>query len=288
MLIHAVSCYKRYVNTNQDFATGSDDGSKSLPAGRKADLIAVVTEKRQVTVADLADRFGVSVDTIRRDLDALDAEGLVIRTHGGAVSPSAPARPDSGIGVRRRVQAAAKETIGAIAAGLVEDGSTIMINAGTTALAVARHLKHHRGLTIATNNVMLPAEIDAEAYRNLYVFGGTVRANDLATIGPVVFTGAAGEDIDVRCELALIAVGGITSDAGYSTSNLAEAAMMRSMMTRANRVGVLIDSTKFDRRLFAQFAPLSAADYVITDKAPDADLSSALADAGVEILLPSE
>lgn len=195
-------------------------------------------------------------------------------------------KPDTGIDVRQRVQTAAKEAIGAVAAGLVEDGSTIMINAGSTALAVARHLKHHRGLTIATNNLMLPSQIDPEAYRNLYVFGGTVRPNDLATIGPVVFTDARGEEIDVRCELALIAVGGITSDAGYSTSNLAEAVMMKAMMQRANRVGVLIDSTKFDRKLFAQFAPLSFADYVITDQAPDDELSEALAVAGVEVLLP--
>jgi len=237
-------------------------------------------------VAELAEKFGVSVDTIRRDLDALDSEGLVIRTHGGAVSPSAPAKPDTSLDVRRRVQTEAKESIGTLAAGLVEDGSTIMINAGTTALAVARHLSKRRGLTLATNNLMLPAEIDPQVCRNLYVFGGTVRVSDFATIGPVVFGDTSGEEVDVRCELALIAVGGITSDGGFSTSNLAEAGMMRAMMQRANRVGVLIDSTKFGRKLFAQFAPLSFADYLITDKEPDPDLTRALAENGVTVLFP--
>lgn len=247
--------------------------------------MAAISADGQVTVAQLAERFGVSVDTIRRDLDQLDADGLVIRTHGGAVSPTALPKPDTGLDVRRRVQTEAKEVIGELAAGLVENGSTIMINAGTTALAVARHLRPRSGLTVATNNLLLASEIDPEVYRNLYVFGGTVRPNDYSTVGPIVF-GASGHEVDVRCELALIAVGGLTTDGGYSTSNLAEATMMREMMQRANRVAVLIDSTKFGRKLFAQFAPLGAADYVISEAAPAPEFALALHENGVRLITP--
>ena len=100
--------------------SASTDGSaRRLPAGRKADLAAYVAEQGQVTVANLAERFDVSPDTIRRDLDALDADGVLIRTHGGAISPQAVPRPDTGVDVRLRLQTAAKDQIGALAAGLV-------------------------------------------------------------------------------------------------------------------------------------------------------------------------
>ena len=91
-------------------AEGPKDGDRTtrLPAGRKADLAAYVAEMGQVTVSALADRFAVSSDTIRRDLDQLDAEGLLIRTHGGAVSTTTLPRPDTGLDIRMRLQIRAK------------------------------------------------------------------------------------------------------------------------------------------------------------------------------------
>ena len=149
-------------------AEGSQDGDRTtrLPAGRKADLAAYVAEMGQVTVSALADRFAVSSDTIRRDLDQLDAEGLLIRTHGGAVSTTTLPRPDTGLDIRMRLQIRAKESIGALAAGLVEDGSSLMLNGGTTVLALVRHLRYHRQLTIATNNLRIPFEISPEIFRD--------------------------------------------------------------------------------------------------------------------------
>lgn len=267
--------------------TDSVDAARRLPAGRKADLAAYVAEVGQVTVAQLADRFDVSADTIRRDLDQLDADGVLIRTHGGAVSLSAVPRPDTGLDVRVRLQAGAKEAIGAVAAGLVEDGSSLVMNAGTTTLALVRHLRDHRELTIATNNLRIPAEIAPQVYRDLYVFGGGVRASAQATVGPLSFRMApSGAELDIRPDLALVAVGAVHPESGYSTSNLAEAAMMGEMMDRAARVAVLADSSKLGRRLFAQVAALGRADYLVTDAAPPADLAAALDVAGVQVLTP--
>lgn len=261
------------------------DSPRRLPAGRKADLAAYIAEAGQVTVADLSERFSVSIDTVRRDLDQLHAEGAVVRTHGGAVAGDRERR-DQGLGVRLRLQAAEKDQIGALAADLVPNGSVVIINSGTTALALARQLRHHRDLTIATNNLMLPAEISPKAIRDLYVFGGSVRNITQATTGPVSFqvTPGAGE-VDVVCDLALIAVGA-ASDHGYSTSNLADAAMMTAMMNRATRVAVMADSSKFGRRLFAKIADLDAADYFVTDRMPEPEFADALRAAGVEIVCP--
>ena len=261
--------------------------SRRLPAGRKADLAAFVAEVGQVTVKRLADRFGVSSDTIRRDLDQLDADGLLVRTHGGAVSLASLPRTDAGLNVRLRLQTEEKETIAGLAADLVDDGSVILVNAGTTALALARQLCNHRDLTIATNNLRFPAEIAPEAFRDLYVFGGSVRAITQATTGPVAFQmGSREGDVDIQADLALVAVGAVSADGGYSTSNLGDAGMMSEMMARSRRVAILADSTKFGRRLFAQVADLDEADYLVTDQVPDAELAEVLAEAAVEIVTP--
>ncbi|GLZ01005.1 DeoR/GlpR family DNA-binding transcription regulator [Actinoplanes sp. NBRC 103695] len=261
------------------------DERRHLPAGRKAQLATYVAETGQVTVGELAERFGVSIDTVRRDLDQLSADGVLVRTYGGAVSNSTLARSDRAVDQRLSLQEQEKEKIAALAAELVQDGATIMINGGTTTLALARELRQHRDLTVATNNLLIPAALPPTAIRDIYVFGGAVRSLTLATIGPVSFRGApGGPDLDISCDLALIGVGAISADAGYTTSNLNEAAMMQEMISRAARVAILADSSKFGRRLFAQVSELGAADFLITDAPPPADLRDALAAGDVKVI----
>lgn len=264
----------------------SGTGRRRLPAGRKADLAAYVEQSGQVTVTELAEHFDVSIDTIRRDLDKLDRDGVLIRTHGGAVSAAQGQLKDRALDVRLHMQTAEKEKIARLAAGLIDDGAVVMINAGTTTLALARALRNHKDLTIATNNLRIPAEISPSAFRDLYVFGGAVRAITQATTGPVTFAmSPGGPDVDIRCDLALIAVGAV-DEAGYSTSNLGDAAMMSEMIQRAERTAILADSSKLGRRLFAQIAPLERVDYLVTDAAPGPRLSAALGQADVAILTP--
>ncbi|WP_253259205.1 DeoR/GlpR family DNA-binding transcription regulator [Subtercola boreus] len=260
-----------------------------LPAGRKAEIAAFVAESEQVTVAVLSERFGVSSDTIRRDLDQLDADGILVRTHGGAVSRSAMVVTEKKLDVRLQLHTTAKEKIGALAATLVDDASVIMINAGTTSLALARHLRDHRELTIATNNLRIPAEVSPKAVNDLYIFGGAVRFAGQSTIGPINFrvAGRSG-DLELRCDLALISVGAVSADVGYSTSNVGEAVMMGEMISRASRVAILADSSKFGPPLFAQVAELGTADYLITEEAPPPELAAALKRNGVQVLLPPD
>lgn len=264
-----------------------DDRPRNLPAGRKAQLAAFVADAGQVTVAELAERFKVSIDTVRRDLDQLAADGALVRTYGGAVSLSTAARADRAVDQRLALQEQEKEKIATLAAELVQDSSTIMINGGSTTLAVARRLGQHRDLTVATNNLLVPGALPVTAIRDIYVFGGAVRQLTLATIGPVSFRASGGADLDITCDLALIGVGAVAADAGFTTSNIAEAAMMQEMISRSARVAILADSSKFDRRLFAQVSELSAADYLITDIAPPEPLQEALTAAGVAVITPA-
>ncbi|PDQ34590.1 MAG: transcriptional regulator [Candidatus Lumbricidophila eiseniae] len=256
-----------------------------LPAGRKAELVSYLSEAEQVTVNQLAERFDVSRDTVRRDLHQLHKEGLVVRTHGGAVSVNAVAAAEKKLDVRMRQHPTEKDQIGALAATLVSDNSVLMLNAGTTTLSVVRHLSERRDLTIATNNLRIAAEISPNTVRDIYVFGGSVRLGGQATIGPVSLQFPGGRDLQLRCDLALISVGAVSARDGYSTSNLAEAIMMGEMMERAAKVAILADSSKFTQPLFAQIAELDHADYLVTDAKPPADLAHALKQAHVDVLI---
>jgi DeoR family fructose operon transcriptional repressor len=268
-------------------ALDKEDRQRRLPAGRKAQLAAYVAETGEVTVTALAERFGVSIDTIRRDLDQLSSDGVLVRTYGGAVSQSTLSRVDRTVDARLNMEKREKEKIAELAAALVEDGSVIMINGGTTTLALAKSLRNHHDLTVATNSLLVPPALAPTAVRDVYLFGGAVRTLTLATFGPVSFRAAGGSDLDISCDLALIGVGAVSAVAGYTTSNLAEAAMMREMISRATRVAILADSSKFGRRLFAQVCELGAADYLVTDSTPPPDLLDALLENDVELVTPA-
>lgn len=259
-----------------------------LPAGRKSELEAIVSSSGHVTVAELAEKFGVSADTIRRDLDALSSEGKVVRTRGGAMSKATTAWPELTVNVRQGVQNDAKERIAELAVRLISDSSSIILNAGSTGLAVARHLKGLRDLTVATNNILIPSAIDQACLRELYLLGGRVRIGSQATVGSLSLgLSPTGAPISIAADIALISVGAMSVDRGFSTGDPGEAQMMASMMERADLVALMVDSSKFEKRLFAEVGPLSAADYVITDVPPPAALADALAEAGVKVLAPS-
>ncbi|MCU1526425.1 MAG: transcriptional regulator [Frondihabitans sp.] len=264
--------------------TGS---ARRLPAGRKAEIVKHLTDVGQITVAKLAQHFEVSVDTIRRDLDQLDTDGLLVRTHGGAVAVSALPRDDRAVDVRLRMQTAEKEIIAGLTSKLIQHSAVIMLNGGTSTLAVARRLREQRDLTIVTNNLRIPAEVSPAVYRDVYVVGGSVRALTQTTNGPIVFQSpASGDRIEIKADLAIIGVGAVSQN-GYTTTNLGDAMIMAEMMSRSSQVAILADSTKFKRQLFAQIAELHHADWLVTDKYPPADLAAALDKANVEIVVPS-
>jgi DeoR family fructose operon transcriptional repressor len=260
-----------------------------LPARRKDELAAYVTEAGEVTVNELAEHFGVSVDTVRRDLDELAADGQLKRTHGGAVRNSPLSRMETSFTERISVRDAAKNRIGELAATLVEDGQTILLNGGTTPLAVLPHLAQRRNLTLVTNNLWAPGKVPPECARDVYLLGGTLRLTSQVTLGPVEFAGTSGSRSHrIHADIALISVGGVAAGLGYSTSNLQEARMMYEMMQSSRQVVVLADHSKFGRNAFAQVADLEVADILVTDAPVEAPIAEGLATAGVQVMVAGE
>lgn len=267
-----------------------DPSSAILPASRRAEVAAVVAKSGELSVAALATRFGVSQDTIRRDLDELHESGAVIRTYGGAMSPERMPKVEPGFDIRTRLNSQEKDSIGALAAGLVHERTSLFMNSGTTALAVARNFRPGLGLRIITNSLLLPSTVNPEAISEIYVVGGLVRLHAQGTTGPVT-SGLGvenGEQFDPHSDLAIIGVSGVSSDRGFLTTNVQEAKLAREMIDRSETVIVVADASKFGQTAFAHIAGLESADILVTDAAPPADLQKALTSAGVRVVRPDD
>lgn len=257
--------------------------SDIVPAGRRALIASYVADVGLATVTSLASRFGVSSDTVRRDLDLLASQGRVLRSHGGAMRVGGDAEPLRASD-QREVATPDKVAVGALAATLVRDDMVIMLNAGATTVALARHLVGRRGLTVVTNNLLIPPALPVDACRFAYLLGGEIRLSSQSTIGSVTRQ-LENSSLDIRCDLALVSIGGVTLEHGYSTGDLPEAMMMHEMMRRASKVAILADSSKIGRVLFANIADLAEADYFVTDRMPPPELLELLAESNVEVLV---
>jgi DeoR/GlpR family transcriptional regulator of sugar metabolism len=258
-----------------------------LPARRRADLLEFVQERGHATVGMLVEAFDVSGDTVRRDLQYLHEQGVLVRSFGGVVRRDDLARFEPPFVTRMRANSDAKAAIGALAATLVADLQTLIVNGGTTTLELARALKDKKGLTVVTNNLHLPGNISPDAVSQLHILGGQFRMRSFATLGPVELPDPQGGRTHAfHADLAFIGVGGVSDDGGFTGGDLRESSVIRQMAERAERVVVLADSSKFGRTAFAHIGELSIADVLITDTAPTAKLRAALAESGVQMLIP--
>ncbi len=260
-----------------------DEVSSNLPAARQTKLVELVMKRGQVSATELVSLFGVSRDTIRRDLTLLEERGLLVRTHGGAVRcerlvTSSITTLDSRMNVNRD----AKERIGRAAARLVRDRETLMLNGGSSIACFADELEDHRDLTIVTNSLNVPSILPQCAVRAVYVLGGAYIASAQVTVGFVGF--AAMPQISV--DTAVIAVSGLSAQ-GCSISKLEEAIATKEMMAACQRTILLADSSKFDVQAFAMVADYELVEYLVTDAQPEGSLAAALEEAGVKIVVAS-
>ena len=252
----------------------------SLPARRRFELIRLAKREGQLSIAQLSSQFGVSADTIRRDLDLLSMRGLVRRTHGGAVAADYLAQTECPPAQRNGVRTPEKTRIAKCAAELIKNGESLMLNGGSTTLLFASELSGRRDLTVVTNALGIPPSLPHHAVRDIVLLGGEYRPESNTTVGSIAFCGA----VPVNTDSAIVGVGGIAQD-GLYTSLLQDAAMTASMIARARRTIVLADFTKFGRRLLGHIASLDKIDILVTDAVPPKDLFRALVQLSVQVLI---
>jgi DeoR/GlpR family transcriptional regulator of sugar metabolism len=248
---------------------------------RKDDIARLVIEQGRVRVRDLAVRFGVSEVTIRKDLAALEQEGRVTRTHGGALVPGRD-RPEAAFDLRERLQQAEKARIGAAAAALVHDGDSIVMDASTTGLAVARRLGQIGGwsqLTVITNGLRIATELAGTQGITVLMTGGRVRWQAMSVVGDL--GGGLFERVNVQT--AFVGAAGFTLETGLSDATDEEAQIKRSMVAAARRVIAIVDHTKWHRVAFATFCATKDLDEVLTDDQAPADMVSDLRGLGIDV-----
>jgi DeoR family transcriptional regulator, fructose operon transcriptional repressor len=255
-----------------------------LPAKRHLELVELVRARGQMTVNELSSHFGVSGDTVRRDLDLLASQGLLKRTHGGAVAMDNLVHQDSTFMQRMSSRVPEKRRIARAASQLISDGETLLINGGSTTRLFAAELSSRRNLTIVTNNFTVPTTLAAECVRDVYVLGGQYKGDAQVTIGPVGFVSAGSITVDS----AVIGIGGITVQEGLTTTVLEEASVILGMINAARRTIVLADASKLGHSTFAQIAPLERIGILVTDEEPPSELAQALKEARVELIIAPE
>jgi DeoR family transcriptional regulator of aga operon len=255
--------------------------------------LRLVRNAGRASLADLAARLGVSEMTVRRDLDALQARGLVERVRGGAV---AVAEPESAAGFAARAgwQAGLKDRIGRAAAALVEPGATVLLDAGTTTVSVARALADRAAagegpFTVAAVSLPVAGALAGRPGVRLLVAGGEVRPGEGSLAGPLTATVLRQLTVD----LFVMSIGAADARAGWSEFTLEDAAVKQVGLERARSTLVVADASKLGVRAFASVAPLDAVGRLVTDAgARDPHLTpaaqetlAALDDADVEVVL---
>ena len=248
---------------------------------RQEHIVRTVEQDGRVRVSDMATRFQVSAVTIRKDLLGLESEGRLIRTHGGAIAIDR-SRPELAFEIRERLQADEKLVIGAAGAALVHDGESIVLDASTTALSVARQLKARGGwsqLTVITNGLRIASELAGHPGVVVLMLGGRVRWEALSVVGQL----GDGLFSRINVQKAFLGAAGFTPESGLADATDEEAQIKRSMVKAAREVIAIVDHTKWERAAFATFCPTDQIDVVLTDRGAPAAMVEALTARGVDV-----
>jgi DeoR family transcriptional regulator, fructose operon transcriptional repressor len=248
---------------------------------RQEAIAALVISKGRASVAELAQAYDVTTETVRRDLAALDKAGVVRRVHGGAVPARALHLVEPGVGERETTRADFKDAIAAAAIDYVpRAGASLLLDAGTTTARIAALLPTDRELVVVTNSVPIAARLAATNSVSLQLLGGRVRGVTQAAVGEQTL-----RVLDsMRVDVAFIGTNGISVRHGLSTPDGEEAAVKRAMVRSANYVVVAADSSKVGREDFVSFAPISSVDTLITDTEIDDADRALFIEQGVEIV----
>lgn len=230
-------------------------------------------------VGEIAARFSVTPETVRRDLINLEHRGALRRVHGGAITPER-LRTEPAIAEKAAVMAAEKRRIGRAALALVPRSGSILIDAGTTTEALARELPGDRELTVVTNSLPVALALSTRPKINLMMIGGRVRERTLATVDDWAIRALS----ELRVDIAFVATNGISIERGLTTPDPSEAAVKRTMVETGQRVVLLADHSKVGEESMVRFAHVADIDTFITDNGLDAGDAESFERVGIEVV----
>ncbi len=247
-----------------------------LTTQRKKLLLARLAAEGQLVAKALALEFETSEDTIRRDLRELAAEGKLQRVHGGAL-PASVAMGD--LAVREQVSVADKLALGRFGASLIRPGQVVILDGGTTALQVARHLAPGLRATLVTHSPPVAVALAQHPGIEILVLGGKLFRHSMVNVGADVIDAAS----RLRADLFFLGVTGVHPDAGLSTGDAEEAAVKRALHARAAETVVLASPEKLMAASPFVVAPLAEASLVVVARGTPARVTRALGAGGVKV-----
>jgi DeoR family glycerol-3-phosphate regulon repressor len=247
------------------------------PNPRQALLLEEVGVRGSVSVEALAERFDVTLQTVRRDVKLLSDAGLLARFHGGVRVPSSTTE---NIAYRQRqlLNQAAKARIARTVAAAVPSGCSLIINIGTTTEAIARELLRHKGLRVITNNLNVAAILSDNPDCEVIVAGGIVRTRDRGIVGEVTVDFIQQFKVDI----GLIGISGIEEDGSLRDFDYREVKVARAIIDHSREVWLAADHSKFNRPAMVELARFDHVDRLFTDAAPPPPFPALLAAAGVD------
>src|SRR5271156_3088235 len=245
---------------------------------RQSEIVAVLRQSGRVAVEDLATQFGVTLQTIRRDLNELSEAKVAVRVHGGAII--APGVATLAYEARQLVAHEPKRLIGEGAARLVPDNASLLINIGPTTEEVAKALAGHSGLLVITNNLHVANELHRNKSIEVIITGGSLRQGDGGIVGAVTVA----QIQQFRVDIAIIGTSAIDSSGTLLDFDVREVEISRAIIEHARKIVLVADSSKFSRSAPVRIAHLSEIDVFVTDRLPSPAIAELCQRCDVEVI----
>ena len=250
-----------------------------LAIERRNAILAKLNTQGKVIVTDLSREFDVTEETIRRDLEKLDNEGLAKKTYGGAVI-NQNLNIDLPFNVRKRTNVELKQKIAEKIAEMIHDGDYIMLDASSTAIYVAKSILDRKNITLITNSVEIMLELADKSDWNILSTGGSLKKGALSLVGASAERMIRGFHVD----LAICSSKGIDLNVGVTDSNEKDSEIKRAIFGAANRKILAVDSTKFDKISFVHVCDMADIDVLVTDSQPSERWIEHFKDKDVELV----
>jgi DeoR family transcriptional regulator of aga operon len=258
----------------------SNHKSEMLIDERRQHILELIQRQGRVLVGELSRGLQISQITIRKDLDHLQAKGLIQRSHGGALRIQSSALVDPSLQEKQKHNLPEKKRIAAAAIKLVDEGQCILLDSGTTTTVIAQGLKQFKQLTIITNAVNIAAELAGTDF-DVILVGGTLRKNSFSLVGPL----AEDNLQEMHADILFLGVDGFDPEVGITTPNFLESRVNRAMVKAARQVVAVCDSSKFSRRSLSRIVPPGAIHHVITDRNLPHEIAEALRAQSIKVTL---
>ena len=255
------------------------NGEIMLAAERRNLILEKLQDEKKVVVSELSAFFDVSEETIRRDLERLDREGLAVKSYGGAVLNETSSL-DMPFNVRKKRNMQGKQIIAGLVDGLVQEGEHIIVDPSTTAVAIVKALKSKKRLTVITNSIEVLVELSDVSGWDVISTGGTMRASYLALVGPKAMDGICSFNADK----VFLSCKGLDLEKGITDANEMFSQVKQTMLKSARQRILAADHTKFDNVAFSKICDLTNVDMVVTDVCPSREWMAYFEEKGIQCL----